>query len=152
MLPLYVQRKTEWAIETDTMPERIGIVESGICVLEYISSHCQLSRPSLYLSPDYQLRRIWWFFFLTLQRRTLTLFLQHSGARSSTQSGTNTPIDRSYTVNGVYIARVWRWKRDKKWWRRKEGKRGGKDEMRASERGTNSQTAPIAPMRIGASW
>ena len=32
--------------------------------------------------------------------------------------------------------------------RRKEG---GKDEMRAREKGTDSQTAPIAPMRIGAS-
>ena len=30
------------------------------------------------------------------------------GARSSTQSGTNTPIDRSYTSNGVYIALAWR--------------------------------------------
>ena len=30
-------------------------------------------------------------------------------------------------------------------------KKRGKDEMRARERGKNSQTAPIAPMRIGAS-
>ena len=81
-----------------------------------------------YLSSHYQLCRIRCLFFGTLKRRTLISFLEHSGARSSTQSGTNTPIDRSYTVHGVYIAHVLKEREEMVKKKRQEEKKKGRME------------------------
>jgi hypothetical protein len=94
-----------------------------MCTAVYIFALPTVSSVSLFIFNDCD-RYDALLFLVTLKRCTHILFLEHSGARSSTQSGTNTPIDRSYTSNGVYIARAWRRMREE---RNGEGEGSGRD-------------------------